>query len=201
MLQHQLVRSTALGTSIQATEFSVTSNTEERKAWEVTQGNLKFLREQCGKVYSWGSLKLERKLKIMVMPKLMMVDWDPAEGELDHHYTIHNASEVFQILRERVEAHPDELWRVYETPSGGIHAFLVSHTLTPEEGYSIQTEIQGDTLYRDFCFKRGKWTARVGPKPGREGDFVARFIGHWGTGTALAVNQEAMKVHDSFLLN
>ena len=198
MLQHQLVRSTVLGQSLKATELTVAQKTNEEEAR--TRSNLNFL-NRCGKIYPWGSFRLERKIQFMNLFTLLMVDWDPAaEGEdTDGHYTIRSKQEVFTILEERVANHPDELWRVYKTPSGGIHTFLLSHKVTPVEGYEILTEMRGDTLYRDMSVKRNKWGVRVSPKPGREGDFIARYIKTYGKGNPLEEHLGTMQVHDSFL--
>lgn len=150
----------------------------------------------------WGGFRFERGMMMMDMYSMLMVDWDPVEEgvETDHHYTVHCKQEVFDILAARVKACPDELWRVYETPSGGIHAFLLSHSITTEEGYGIVTEMKGDLLYRDYCRRRGMWAVRVTPKVGRQGDYVARFLCHYGSGQPLPLNVKAIRIHDSHLL-
>lgn len=156
---------------------------------------------KCGETQTWGKFRFDKGLKCMDTFNLMMIDWDPTDGEIDDHYTIRSKGEVYQILEERVINYPDELWRVYETPSGGIHAFLLSHKYTPEEGYSLITEMRGDLLYRDLSIKRGMWGVRIGPKPNRIGDYVARYVATFGSGIPLPEHIEAMKVHDSFLPN
>jgi len=199
MLQHQLVRSTVLSQVSQVTVNSVTPKAEVKKA---CRSNINFL-SLCGKVHPWGLFVLHNRLQVMRMFNLLMIDWDPAaEGEeLDGHYTIRSKEEVFTILEERVAQHPEELWRVYETPSGGIHAFLLSHKYTPKQGYDLLTEMKGDTLYRDICIQSGKWSARIRPKPGREGDFVARYICSYGKGNPLEDHLKTIGIHDSFLPN
>jgi len=156
---------------------------------------------RCNETHAWGSYRFDRGLKCMDLVNLLMVDWDPAaEGSsVDDHYTVKNKKEVLEIINSRVETHLDELWRVYETPSGGIHAFLMSHKYTPSEGEGVLTEMKGDLLYRDFSLKRNKWAVRVGPKPNRANDFVARFIGNFGKGIALSDHLKTIKIHDSFL--
>lgn len=156
---------------------------------------------KCGETQSWGKFRFDKGLKCMDTNDLMMIDWDPTDGEVDDHYTIRSKGEVYQILEERVINHPDELWRVYETPSGGIHAFLLSHQVTPKQGGDLITEMRGDLLYRDHSIKRGMWGVRIGPKPNRIGDYVARYVATFGQGIALPEHIEAMKVHDSFLPN
>lgn len=157
----------------------------------------------CQEQYGWGgfSYNWKKALKVMTMKSLLMIDWDPiAPGEeADHHYTIKDKEEVYELLEARVSTHLEELWKVYETPSGGIHAFLLSHHYTPEEGYNLLTEMKGDTLYRDISLKRGEWAVRIGPKQGRENDFVARYVGSFGSGKALPEHVETISVHDSFL--
>ena len=156
---------------------------------------------KCNEIQFWGKFRFDRGLKCMDMANLMMVDWDPIKpgDEPDDHYTISSKEEVYEIIKQRVTSHPAELWRVYETPSGGVHAFLLSHSLTPEEGEGILLEMKGDLLYRDFSLKRGMWGVRISPKPNRVGDFVARYVATFGSGKALSEHIETMKVHDSFL--
>ena len=156
----------------------------------------------CGETHPWGRFAFENGLKLIHFFNLMMVDWDPCEdGVVDDHYTIRSKEEVYQILEERVVNYPDEIWRVYQTPSGGIHAFLLSHKITPEEGKDIVTSMKGDLLYRECCLMKGKWAVRIGPKPNRVGDYVARYVATFGSGIPLPEHIEAIKVHDSFLPN
>ena len=172
------------------------------KSTSTSANNVGFLL-RCNEIYSWGTFRFDRGVKYMNLFNLLMIDWDPvAEGEeADGHYTIHSKQEVYELLEARVLSHPDEVWKVYETPSGGIHAFLLSHKYTPEEGYDILTEMKGDTLYRDLSKQRGKWGVRISPKPKRVGDFVARYVATFGKGMALPEHIETMQVHDSFLPN
>ena len=167
-----------------------------------SSNNVGFLL-RCNEVHTWGSFRFQQGVKYMNLTNLLMIDWDPvAPGEeVDGHYTIHSKGEVYELLEARVQLHPEELWRVYETPSGGIHAFLLSHKYTPEEGYNLLTEMKGDTLYRDISLKRGCWAVRISPKPKRVGDYVARYVGTFGQGVALPEHVETIKVHDSFLPN
>lgn len=155
---------------------------------------------KCGETHSWGKFRFDKGLKCMDTFSLMMIDWDPCgDGEVDDHYTIHSKGEVYELLEARVLTHPDELWKVYETPSGGIHAFLLSHKVTPEQGSDLIKKMRGDLLYRDLSIKRGMWGVRIGPKPNRLGDYVARYVATFGTGIPLPEHLETMKVHDSFL--
>jgi len=155
----------------------------------------------------WGFIKKEEKvgghfMTFMFTKDLMMVDWDPAPvgQEIDGiHYTISSKEEVYFILNERVAAYPNELWRVYETPSGGVHAFLVSHHVRPKQGEEIISSMKGDLIYKMLCKKQGYWSIRLSPKPGRPGDYIARFVGNWGNGSPLKDHLEVMDYHDSYL--
>jgi hypothetical protein len=140
------------------------------------------------------------KIHVMYMDKLLMVDWDiSGSNPVDHHYTVKNKEEIHRLLKFRVAVYPNELWKVYDTPSGGCHAFLLSHEYTPEEGIGILKFLKGDRLYQHFSLKKKVWSARISPKPGRDGDYIARFSGYIGNGKPLPRNLEIMAIHDSYL--
>ena len=137
---------------------------------------------------------------------LLMVDWDPhpVEGDYDEdHYTVSGPLEVEDILNERVQSHPDELWKAYLTPSGGVHAFRVSHSTPIEDGISLMFNMRGDFLYSGMCDTRGGYSVRVSPKmvngSPREEDYVAKYWKCYGKGIALPENELVMAIHDSFL--
>jgi hypothetical protein len=137
---------------------------------------------------------------------LLMVDWDPhpTEGDYDEdHYTVNGPLEVEGILNERVTMHPDELWMAYLTPSGGVHAFLVSHLIPIEDGIPLMFSMRGDFLYAGMCDTRRMYSVRVSPKmvngSPRERDFIAKYWKNFGSGTALPEHELVMAIHDSFL--
>ena len=152
--------------------------------------------------FNGGHYRRSKGVTYLSLYSLLMVDWDPVkDGEsADEHYTVCSKGEVLDILNEDIERNPSHLWKIYETPSGGIHAFLISHSLTPKEGSPLLTALKGDGLYRKMCLRRGVWSVRVSPKKGRKGDFIARFLEYKGHGEMLAENQEAIDIHDSFLI-
>jgi hypothetical protein len=122
-----------------------------------------------------ASLKSDQGTLYLRMSKLLMIDWDlvPDGEAVCDHYTVFSKEEVISLLEKRVQENPKELWKVYDTPSGGCHAFLVSHQYTPGKGEAILAEMRGDDLYRRMCLWRGKWSVRVSPKPNRAGDYEA----------------------------
>ena len=155
-----------------------------------------------------ATMRIDKGIKYLNLYDLLMVDWDPVpvgEQEIDKdHYTISSIEEVDNILNERVHSHPDELWKAYLTPSGGVHAFRVSHSTPCGEGIDIIKEMQGDLLYAKMSSLRNFYGVRVSPKivnglP-REGDYVAKYWKSFGSGTALPGNELVMKLHDSYLL-
>lgn len=152
-----------------------------------------------------ASLRIEGGVKYLNLESLLMVDWDPKpEGEHDtDHYTISSIEEVNYILTQRVAAHPTELWKAYLTPSGGVHAFLLSHKFESGEGVPIIKALRGDLLYARMSKSRGYYGVRVSPKiidsAPRKGDYVAKYWKTFGNGAALPDNMAVMLLHDSFL--
>jgi hypothetical protein len=168
----------------------------------------KWYKEVVNLTNGKATMRIERGIRYLNLTDLLMIDWDPVpagEQELDkNHYTISSIEEVDNILKRRVHSHPDELWEAYLTPSGGVHAFLVSHSTPCGEGIDIIKEMQGDLLYAKMCSLRNYYGVRVSPKivnglP-REGDYVAKYWKSYGGGIALPDNSSIMKLHDSFLL-
>lgn len=152
-----------------------------------------------------ATFRSEKGVKYLSLHTLLMVDWDPiTEGETDtNHYTITSIQEVETILNQRVVTHRNELWKAYLTPSGGVHAFLLSHLTPSNEGVQIIKDLRGDLLYAKMTLARGTYSVRVSPKivegVPRKGDYVAKYWKTFGIGTCLPENDKVMTLHDSYL--
>jgi hypothetical protein len=98
------------------------------------------------------------------------------------------------------------LFATYETP-GGIRLFDLSRRKVPKKYYNPSNEsgwlnlkLGGDPDYPVFNMKRGGYGTRLSPKPGREGDYVAKFLDYYGSGQAIPKNVlEVKKYHDALI--
>ena len=153
------------------------------------------------KVSDRVNLRYTKGVKYLDMVGLMMCDWDCAQSpdSVDHHYTITSLDQVDSIINSLVRAKPDLLLIGYKTPSGGAHAFLVSHIVKLERGVKLGYKLKCDQLYLKFCQQRGNFAVRVSPKLEREGDYIAKFWKTWGNGTPDPRQEEIMRGHDAFL--
>jgi len=144
----------------------------------------------------------DNNLKIMRLKDLMMVDWDPIlPGQSwDEGHTVNDIQEVLMILELDVYKYKSHLWRVYETPSGGVHAFLVSHKLPPTKAAcQFAYSLKGDKRYIDIAWERQCWDVRISPKLFRPHDFVAKYIKDIGTGQYLIEHRTTMLMHDTYI--
>ncbi len=181
----------------------------QEKEWQQKKERALLLQQEAQRIVSLSgglaSYRVQGGVKYLDLSTICMVDWDPKpEGEHDTtHFTISSIEEVEALLIERVALHPDELWQAYLTPSGGVHAFLVSHSLPVEEGVKVIEDMHGDLIYAEMSLKRGKYGVRVSPKKvdgvPRRGDYIAKAWKSFGNGTALPENVAVMQLHDSFL--
>ena len=168
-----------------------------------TSGDFVSFLMKCSENFTWGNFKFNQGVKYMQLLNCVMLDWDPAPvgEEMDnHHYTISSTSEVEELLSKRVETNPDEFWVTYLTPSGGVHAFLMSHKLTPVEASPLMLELLCDKLYVELSAQRNKFGVRISPKVGRKGDYVASYWKTFGSGNILPEHEEVMRIHDSYIL-
>lgn len=141
-------------------------------------------------------------LRVMRLKDLLMIDWDPiSPGESwDEGHTIHNPQEAIKLLELDCIKHPTHLWRCYETSSGGIHAFLMSHSLPPtKEACQFSYSLKGDKRYIDFAWQRQTWNVRICPKRGRDNDFVARYLVTIGSAQPLFNHVIDMTFHDTYI--
>ena len=153
------------------------------------------------KVSDSVNLRYEKGLKVLDMKGLMMCDWDPAPStsSVDYHYTITCLEQIDSIMNSWARARPNQLWVGYKTPSGGAHAFLVSHVVELHQGINLGTTLRCDKLYLKYCLNRRSFAVRVSPKPNREGDYIAKFWKTWGSGIPDPRQVEIMRGHDAFL--
>jgi len=145
-----------------------------------------------------GSIAINNGMLVLSSP-VVMADWDFSsnnDGLVDHHYTVHNTSEVVDLLKGRVNSHPDEGWYLYRT-AGGIHAFC--NTVYPVyEAVNILKDLRVDGYYCDIARRKGYFNVRVGPKPGRSEQQM--FLGLVGAPTRSTVVRNFLAIHDQLLV-
>jgi hypothetical protein len=168
------------------------------QASKTSAASLSFLLK-CNESFPWGNFRFDKGLQCMDLLNLVMLDWDPSDTPDGVHYTISSTSEVEELLTERVTQNPDEFWVTYLTPSGGVHAFLMSHKYTPEEAEPLMRELKCDLLYVELSLKRKKFGVRISPKPNRLGDYVASFWKTFGDGVPLPEHLETLKLKESYI--
>lgn len=136
--------------------------------------------------------------QIVAWSKLAMFDWDVLsvleDGEdgwlSDNRTMVCKLNKVFEgpVLQGRLRSLIKQGMglRVYRTP-GGIRAFITSYTPGLQEWVEMAHWLHVDMSYVAFCVARfttpgklGGWACRTTPKPGREGDYVARLIAQYG---------------------
>jgi hypothetical protein len=156
---------------------------------------------KCNEAYSWGSYRFDKGLQLMDFLNLVMLDWDPSPSDTPDgvHYTISSTSDVEALLTERVVKNPDEFWVTYLTPSGGVHAFLLSHKYTPLEAEPLMRGLKCDLLYVELSLKRNRFGVRISPKPNRLGDYVASYWKTFGNGIPLPEHLDTLKLKESYI--
>lgn len=141
-------------------------------------------------------------MRFMSTTNLMMIDWDlvlPGE-ELDSGHTIYKLEEAEKLIEQDVIKHPDHLWRCYETSSGGLHAFLVSHKVGPcEWARDLSLSLKGDERYVNCSMFLGVWNVRLSPKKGRRNDYVAKYYKDIGHGKYLFEHRTTTVVLDTYI--
>ena len=145
-----------------------------------------------------GSLSLSNGMLVLSSP-VVMADWDFSsnnDGLVDHHYTVHNTSEVLCLLRQRVSSRCEEGWYIYRT-AGGIHAFC--NTVYPVyEAVGVLKTLKVDGYYCDIAGRKGYFNVRVGPKPGRSEQQI--YLGLVGAPTRSSVVRNFLAIHDQLLV-
>ena len=156
--------------------------------------------QQSGNVidHQYVQVGTGKGLEVIGARNVAMQDWDwPDEGHIAKNaITVKNLGDVYDRMQQFTSDNPDELWRMYVTP-GGVRAFDLAKQRMPYKSYELQSQLNSDPLYAGLVDQRNNWPARVSPKIGREGDFVAVPIAQMGTGVALADNQDYVRrYHD-----
>ena len=101
-------------------------------------------------------------------------------------------------------------FKVYDTP-GGIRMFDVSRKSRgsgPRDYKKKSKELGGDDDYIDISMKKGRYDARLMPKPGREGDYIAKpLLGDYrkvikGADSDISRKSydEITNIHDAFVM-
>jgi hypothetical protein len=138
--------------------------------------------------------------------KTPMIDIDVAGP---HHYAYNigfpTKKDALRNLADftKSKAGKDSLFKVYETP-GGIRLFDLSKRATPrsyyQTGQSPSKALGDDIGYVNYNLRRGGFASRLSPKPGREGDYVARFRGYAGKGKAHPLNRAEVNKYHYYLI-
>ena len=154
---------------------------------------------KCSENYDWGNYRFDKGIKCMDFFNFVMLDWDPSDTPDGVHYTISSTDDVDRILSNRVESNPDEFWITYLTPSGGVHAFLMSHRYTPLEAEPLMRQLKCDLLYVEISLKRKKFAVRISPSLFGLGDYVASFWKTFGNGIPLIEHLETLKLKETHI--
>jgi hypothetical protein len=147
--------------------------------------------------------------------KTPMIDIDVAKG--GSHYAknvvFQNKDAALTNLSKYLKTPEGKksLFATYDTP-GGIRLFDLSRRRTPKAYYNptgnvggkesgwLNLKLGGDHAYPAMNLSRNKFSARISPKPGREGDKVAKLIDYMGDGSAIPKNLgEVRKYHDALI--
>lgn len=136
---------------------------------------------------------------------LLMIDWDVDDGshfDPERQCLVDSIGDAWETLHNFCEKNPEYKFVMYQTP-GGARAFCISHrikALSDEAGY-LMDELKCDKIYVDITQQRGNFACRLTPKIGREGDYVARFIGYLGNGDADDSLLNRVSYHDTWCAN
>ena len=103
-------------------------------------------------------------------------------------------------LLDYVKADRNARFRVYDTPAG-IRVFNLAQRTGPSPvTHAIDKALGGDKFYRNMARNQEIFHSRLSPKPGRQGDFVARLLGDIGSGTPNPKNlAEVTQYHDNLI--
>lgn len=111
--------------------------------------------------------------------KTPMVDIDfPGPYHDPLQTTVRNRKEWAQLLKDymKTKAGKKSAFKIYDTPAG-IRAFDISKAHRGTKPYVWEGpayELGGDPFYINFAKMKKAYDARVFPKPGRKGDFIAK---------------------------
>ena len=137
------------------------------------------------------------------MKKTPMIDLDFKGAS---HYARNTALQKYF----KTPAGKKSLFATYDTP-GGIRLFDLARRRSPRKYYNptgnpggkesglLNLKLGGDPDYAVHNIRRGAYSNRVSPKPGRDGDFVARFVDYLGDGVANPKNLQDIKFHDDLI--
>ena len=147
------------------------------------------------------------------MRKTPMLDLDFKGASHYARNTVHeNKFQALKALEKylKTPSGKKNLFATYDTP-GGIRLFDLTRRRTPKKYYNptgnpggsesglLNLKLGGDPDYAFFNLKRGNYAARISPKPGRDNDFIARFVNYLGEGTPNPKNLRDVKFHDDLV--
>ena len=136
--------------------------------------------------------------------KTPMLDLDlPGASHFDRNVIHSNKEQAIKKIAEFLGTPQGKksLFAAYDTP-GGIRLWDLSRRMSPKKYYKkgISEALGDDPDYRTWNVKRGGFATRLSPKPGREGDEVAKFVDYLGSGEAIPENvQEVATWHDNLI--
>ena len=148
------------------------------------------------------------------LPKTFIKDGKKMVSHVDSQIVHKTKEDALRALREyaKSRAGKDDLFKVYDTPAGLRYFNLGRRSVPNKTTFNIDEAVGGDVFYRKMAhgrlpqFGRGqglrksRFDARLFPKPGREGDFVAKPLGYIGVGQPNPQNyQEILTFHDNLI--
>ena len=108
-----------------------------------------------------------------------MIDIDlPSPWHTSRQIIFNSRGEALGNLKEflKSSAGKNTAFKAYDTP-GGVRLFDISRKgrgISPKD-YKKRAEALGnDPAYLEYSIPRGRWDARIMPKPGRKGDYIAK---------------------------
>jgi hypothetical protein len=136
--------------------------------------------------------------------KTPMIDIDLPKGAHFARNIVHESKDkalknLFSYLK--TPEGKKSLFATYDTP-GGIRMWDLSRRMSPKKFYKtgISKRLGDDPSYGMYNMRRGGFGTRLSPKPGRQGDYVARFVDYFGEGKAIPRNvTEVKKYHDDLI--
>lgn len=134
-------------------------------------------------------------MKVVAWSNLFMFDWDVGPDK-----EFKTREEVLDFV---LSTGPRHALRLYKTP-GGVRGFAIHWMRYPdaywESWQEYATDLQCDPAYVELCPVRGACACRVGPKEGRDGDYVAEYwitVGH-GSQEIREGLVEQIQLHDQW---
>lgn len=140
--------------------------------------------------------------------KTPMIDIDLPGPHPDSSIVWSSEGEAMKAINKylKTAVGKDSLFKLYRTP-GGLRLFDLARRRSPRQYYDprrasgwLQHQLGEDPWYSWHNLKRGAFASRVGPKPGRKDDYVAKFIDYVGEGEPNPKNFMDVKLYHDDLI-